>query len=60
MNPIDLVKTQYESMGLNHTQIKGALFFLTGMYSFFKVDDSEKGKNRLYDYVDKSKFPEGI
>ena len=58
MNPIDLVKTQFEPMGLNHTQIKGALFFLAGMYSFFKVGASEKEKNSLYDYVEKSKFPE--
>jgi len=58
MTPIDLVKTQFAPMGLNDTQIKGALFFLAGMYSFFKVGSSEEEKNKLYDYLEKSKFPE--
>ena len=40
MNPIDLVKTQFEPIGLNHTQIKGALFLLAGINSVFKVDSS--------------------
>ena len=58
MNPIDLVKTQFTFMGLNDTQIKGALFFLAGIYSFSKNEASDQEKNRIYDYVEKSKFPE--
>ena len=58
MTPIDLVKTQFAPMGLNDTQIKGALFLLAGINSFFKVDSSEEEKNKLYDYLEKSKFPE--
>ena len=57
MNPIDLVKTQFETIGLNDTQIKGELFFLAGIYSFFKNEASDQEKNRIYNYVEKSKFP---
>ena len=58
MNPIDLIKTQFEPMGLNNTQIKGALFFLAGMYSFYEEGSIEEENNKLYVYVEKSKFPE--